>query len=59
MQKNVNIITINKFMIFCNDFEINVLVAASLPKDSKDKTSKTAIRNQLMEVFKKNSLFHK
>jgi hypothetical protein len=32
MQKNVSIITMNKFMIFANDFELNVLLAATLPK---------------------------
>jgi hypothetical protein len=59
MQKNVSIITMNKFMIFANDFELNVLLAATLPKENQQKPSKIQIRNLLMDVFKKHSAFHK
>lgn len=59
MQKNVSVITMNKFMIFCNDFEVNILVAASIPKENKEKMSKVHVRNLLMDVFKKSSAFHK
>lgn len=59
MQKNVSIITMNKFMIFSNDFELNILLAASLPKENNQKPNKIQIRNHLMDTFKKNSAFHK
>ena len=45
----------NKFMMFCSDFEINLLLSITLPKDNKDKYIKNHIRNQLMDIFKKNS----
>jgi hypothetical protein len=59
MKKHVSIITINKFMIFSNDFELNILIAASMPKDGKEKPTKVHIRNLIMDIFKKCAQFLK